>query len=291
MNKVVVRLTGGLGNQLHQYAFGLILAKRNNAELLVDINFLTKYSLKKNVTIRNFELDKFNLNTKFYNSILSRQWILVIINRFTIIEKILNLLDINVVIKYKSIKECLSRGCRLTYLNGIIGNWTDYQEDVDFLRGSMQISRDLRTLALKVDNTLASYDNLVSIHVRRSDYLYIDSIHEVLSLSYYEAAIAYCEKHIPCPTFVIFSDDVEFIRRHFSEHKFIRLKYTDSNSDFFDFLAMKKCKHHIIANSTFSWWAAFLGEDTDSISIAPKLFLKKETVNTQDLYPENWLIL
>lgn len=287
--KVVVRLTGGLGNQLHQYAYGLVLANKIKAEILFDKEFLENYSKKLNITFRDIEINKFDLKVKFYKSILSNHFVLRLIKKLKFISCFLELFNIKVITKYQPVDEIVLNDAYFIYLDGIIGNYHDYKNEVDLIKTSLNISPNYTDLVEIVKEEIDNQDS-VSIHVRRSDYLKEGSIHHVLDMSYYQKAIAYFESKTKNPIFYVFSDDRQFVEESFKGKDVRMIDYSGRNPDFFDFLAIKTCKHHIIANSTFSWWAAFLESVENRKTIAPSIFLKTEELDLKSTYPENWII-
>jgi hypothetical protein len=141
----------------------------------------------------------------------------------------------------------------------------------------------------------------VSIHIRRGDYVSNESankFHGVLSLSYYKNAIAHIESTISNPHYFIFSDDPEWCRVNLPS---VNENYTfiDHNSDdnaWQDLELMSFCKHHVIANSSFSWWGAWLADNKISLSnrivIAPlNWFVKMDEINKIDRIPTHWLLI
>lgn len=292
-NKVVVRLTGGLGNQLHQYAYASILAKLLSAELFIDKEFLTTHSKKLNITLRDLELNKFKIIHNYYKSIISSQLFLSVIKRFKFIKFFLNLFGVNIVSSYIPIGNLVSKKSKLIYLDGIIGNYIDYENHESFLMNLFIISNDFEDLLNSVESQIETSNETVAIHIRRTDYLKEGSIHCVLPMEYYEEGIKFIDKNIKNPKFYIFSDDIEFVKQNFiiDNQRFFCLDYSSNEAAFFDFLAIKKCKHHILANSTFSWWASFLGDTVDSLAVAPSSFLKTESLNLNETYPKKWTII
>lgn len=291
-NKVVVRLEGGLGNQLHQYAYGLILANKINADLYLDIQFLDNYSKKLNVTYRDYELNKFVTSCKFYKSILSSQLILRFIKKFKILNKILNFLSIDVVSEYIPLELFDNKKMKLIYLHGIMGRYSDYVNNVSFVKKNLKINPKFNSVLDVVKNHI-NYNESVSIHIRRTDYLKKGSIHHVLEMDYYKNAIEIIKRKIDSPKFFIFSDDMKFIQQNFDIDGdiFNYMNYTADNAAFFDFLAIKECKHHILANSTFSWWASFIGTSEEAICIAPSVNLTNEVLNLEESYPPTWIVV
>lgn len=286
--KVVVRLMGGLGNQLHQYAYGVLLAQKNEAELYIDKEFLTNYSKKLNVTLRDLEINKFNIETKYYKSVLSNQFVLSILKRLNL-NKFFKFFKFNIISSYIPLNSLNNKNSNFYYLDGIMGLNTDYVDDMPYLLEKFKINNDFFDINEQVKNKIIK-KNSVAIHIRRTDYLKEGSIHHVLDLEYYNKAINYIASKVSNPTFYIFSDDKKFVRENFIGENFKILNYSGENAAFFDFLAIKNCQHHIIANSTFSWWAAFMGNKNDGITIAPSVCLTTEKLDFKSTYPENWII-
>lgn len=147
-----------------------------------------------------------------------------------------------------------------------------------------------------IEETLKKYSNLhsnshsnnstVSIHVRRTDYLALSDVHLNLDMSYYEEAMSHFSAENS--TFVIFSDDVEFIRR---EPVFQKCKYkhiVTSEDDEYCFWLMAACEHNIIANSSFSWWASYINLNPNKIVISPNRWFgqKGPVYKIRDIIPE-----
>jgi hypothetical protein len=287
--RVVVRLTGGLGNQLHQYAYGFLLANKIKAQLLIDKEFLVKYSKNLNITLRDMEINKFDLDFEYYRSILSNHQILRLVKKIQLISDFLELIKIKVITRYQRLDSLILGNNNLIYLDGIIGEYLDYKSNLELIKRSIQVAPCFSNLMKIVNNEIIG-SNTVSIHVRRSDYLKEGSIHHVLDLSYYHKAMEYFELKTKDPIFYVFSDDREFVKESFRGKNIKMINYIGEHSDFFDFLAIKKCRYHILANSTFSWWAAFLESSENRITIAPSVFLKNKKLDLKSTYPEDWII-
>ena len=290
--RVVIRLTGGLGNQLHQYAYGCLVAKKINADLYLDVQFLINYSNKLKITKRDIELNKFDLNLKYkyYKSIFSNHLFLRIIKKIKLISFILEIFKTTVVTKHKPIDELNLKKWDFIYVDGIIGNFDDYKNDVEYLRDVLKINKEFDELVQIIENKVKTKES-VAIHVRRSDYIKEGSIHHVLDMDYYLKAIEFFENQFENPVFYVFSDDREFIEKTFKAKNIRILEYSGLNPDFFDFLSIKNCNNQIIANSTFSWWAAFLNGSQNGKIIAPSVFLKTEELDIKLTYPENWIVI
>lgn len=141
------------------------------------------------------------------------------------------------------------------------------------------------------ENILNMFDfqpkrDMVSIHVRHGDYLKNPSCHNVLVKEYYDKAIS-C---FPEDNFLIFSDDMDWCRSTFTGDRF---KFHEGENDLDDMLSMSSCKHNIIANSSFSWWGAWLNRNEDKKVFCPSQWVGTTLSHlyTKDIYCQNWIII
>lgn len=286
--KVIVRLQGGLGNQLHQYAYGLLLAKKINGELYLDTDFLTDHSKKLDITLRDLEINKFDIKAKFYKTIFSNQFFFSVLRRLRL-NSIFQALRFNVVSSYVPLSDLNNKKINFYYLDGVMGLYSDYKDSIPYLLENLKTNERFLGLESQVKSKITGEDS-VAIHIRRTDYLKKGSIHHVLGLDYYNEAITSMQSKLTNPVFYIFSDDNNFVKENFVGDNFKIIDYSGENAAFFDFLAIKNCKHHIIANSTFSWWAAFLGMKDDSITICPSICLTTEKLDLVSNYHNKWVV-
>ena len=130
----------------------------------------------------------------------------------------------------------------------------------------------------------------VSIHVRRTVYLDQEhiGIHYICTENYYKNAIRMVREQHPNAVFFIFTDDKEWCREHFKGHNFINVELQEGeNTDIADMILMSRCRHHIIANSSFSWWAAWLGDTGDGLLIAPERWINNRKMD--DIYTDRMI--
>ena len=157
---------------------------------------------------------------------------------------------------------------------------------------NFKVEYDPQIWLLNLQNKIKTDLQSVSLHVRRGDYTNVAKddyyqFNDVATIDYYNKAICYIKEHINSPHFYIFSDDIRWCKEIFHEDN---CSFIDNNYDpmsKFDMYLMSLCHHHINANSTFSWWGAWLCKYEDSIVVVPKDFIRG--VNTKDLYPEQWV--
>jgi hypothetical protein len=287
---VIVRLQGGLGNQLFQYAAARGMA--NGRKLILDSSALGSQAKNTpDTTTRFFELSVFS--TLKYSVLPA-----IALKVFTSENRFLRLVKKIFYPGLINIPECpvqqareLAARSKVIYLNG-------YFQDENFF---VQIRRTLLKELSFPDpgnfspvwlGRILSADNAVSIHVRRGDYLTPKALafHGVLGPDYYQASVQLMNSRVPTPHYFIFSDDPDWCREHldFPGDKSIM---PPGQKAWVDLALMSKCRHNIIANSSFSWWAAWLNDNPEKIIIAPRKWFADEEVNSSQctIIPDNWI--
>jgi hypothetical protein len=130
----------------------------------------------------------------------------------------------------------------------------------------------------------------VSIHIRRGDYVsnpLASKVLGALDTGYYLTAMRKMKHKYPHSTFIIFSDDLEWVRHNLPMPQSLT-RFVDTGSDMGDFEVMRSCSHHIIANSSFSWWAAWLNQSKQKHVIAPAHWFKDPQFQSKDIVPNTW---
>ncbi len=297
---IIVRLRGGLGNQLFQYAAGKALAEYHRTELLLDLYTYTRHPYRK------YELSKFNIEAREATRTEVRQFtgsnpIIRYLNKR---ENYLRCPKIFVQPHYHYYEDFFSLPAEI-YLSGY------WQSDKYFSSISAQLQKQF-TPKQSLDERNATLkeriqsENSVAVHIRRGDYAstsFYSSFFGVSSQSYYENAIEKMRREIENPVFYFFSDNIAWCKETFAGIKAEFVDYNQGDDAFKDLLLMTSCRHNIIANSTFSWWGAWLNNHANKKVIAPKewfrtdFLAKKEPVypsrfyNTKDLIPDSWIRL
>lgn len=123
-----------------------------------------------------------------------------------------------------------------------------------------------------------------SIHVRRGDYLTLQGIHPVQTMDYYNKAIE-CLKPFKIDQYIVFSNDIEWCKQNFVGDQYVFVQ----DADYIELFLMTKCNHNIIANSSFSWWGAWLPEQLDRVVIAPQNWFGNNTPDAKDVVPVKWI--
>jgi hypothetical protein len=283
-----------MGNQMFQYSCGRALAIRYNTDLCLDISNLVKNGPNGH-TSRSFELEVFDLDSSVADSKMIRAlkpFIYRLINVASLIIRSKGIQTDRYFVEhgsgYNSAINNISRDC---YLSGYWQSQKYFIEIEDIIRNDFKFRKNIEgrnSLWLeKIRNS-----NSISLHIRRSDYVnnMFHDIHGTCSLNYYNEAIQYIINSVQYPYFFIFSDDVEWARNNLKiEHPCEFIFGNTGKSSFIDMRLMSMCKHNIIANSSFSWWGAWLNPNPDKIIVAPKKWLIDSSVNTKDLIPFNWI--
>jgi hypothetical protein len=289
---IITKLKGGLGNQMFQYATGRFLALQNRTDLALDHKGYEK--TKNSDTPREFELDKFNLQYKKINSseihkIKNPSGQVSRIHR-AIKQKIFSIkhLDYSEHFLNQKINKDI-------YLNGFFQSEKNFLPIRDVLLKEFTLKEEFQSeLSKKISGQISAEINSVSIHIRRGDYASdqkTKNYHGTCSLSYYEKAISLIKEKIDNPYFYIFSDDVEWVKNNLEldcPHKII------SGNNLLiqeELILMSHCKHNIIANSSFSWWGAWLNQNNDKIIIAPTPWVNKKPNPHPNILPESWITL
>jgi hypothetical protein len=151
-----------------------------------------------------------------------------------------------------------------------------------------KIDDDTKIKLYEKYNDIINNENTCSVHIRRGDYVNLQNYHPLQSIDYYKSAFSKLNKDTH---YIIFSDDLNWCKDNF---KFLsNVQFIDGNKDYEDLYLMSLCKNNIIANSSFSWWGAWLNQNKNKVVISPKLWFGPSfsDKNTNDVYCKNWLIL
>lgn len=178
-------------------------------------------------------------------------------------------------------------------LHGYFQSERYFQHCADELRASLSfnptVMERVRTESSRLLSGIWHRPTTVSLHVRRGDYLSLPNHHPVCDPQYYAGALDLLEERFGRLRVVVFSDDIDWCRKTFRGRRY---RFAIGNDLGTDMCLMSRCDHHVIANSSFSWWAAWLNPSADKVVIAPATWFGPECPqDTQDLLPEGWLTL
>lgn len=285
---IIIKIHGGLGNQMFQYALGRNLSLLHNVPFKIDSSYLRS----TNQSGRSFILNNFN-------TILEEATIEEINKYRSTFQKIID--KIRQESKKKKISD-ISKNSNifnsdiLNHSDGYFdGHWNNekyFKDNWTVIQKDFTLKNPLNSKALECKNLIVSFQNATSIHVRRGDYVSISkitNIYTTLPLSYYEQAMKKIVEKYPDAHFFISSDDIDWVKENFPSNYPATFVSSSEISDCEELILMSKCKHNIIANSTFSWWGAYLNKNSDKIVIAPKNWFKDDNKNNFDLIPNTWI--
>ncbi len=287
-----IKLQWWLGNQMFEYALAYALSKEKWEPIILDPSVLENRFFWANWTFRHFELEVFGIQKEYrspshFVSRYVHPELIGIWNHF----------------KYgkRYTKETWGLFISVFPDNAYLDGWFNSYQYFEKYKDNIQEIFTVRTPFIKLNQGFTNlieeaWNRSISLHVRRGDYVnlsWANRWHGVCSIEYYKTAIASMMEKIENPVFFIFSDDIAWCRENIVFPEGIQVYFIDHNRNagHEDMRLMYTCSHHIIANSTFSWWWAYLGRNTQKMIIAPKKWLQNDTYNTKNLIPPSWILL
>lgn len=312
---IIVSLFEGLGNQMFQYAMARRLAEKHSTVLKLDVSSFESnkqrqyglhcFNIQEHIATQD-EIDALlkrprNKFERFNNKLLNK------------IGKVSRPSQNFFLEKYFHFNPCVLEAPNNTYLHGFWQSekyFIDIQDilinEFSFKYPQDDTNRDL--------NEKIKFHESTAIHIRRGDYINNDEtnqLHEVCSLDYYNKSITYIAERVSNPHFFIFSNDLQWVKEKFQINFPITIiEYNNGFRSYEDLRLMSQCKHNIIANSSFSWWGAWLNQNPDKIVCVPQQWFRKkyqdtkyslpkdcipwykdDFLDTKDLIPKNWIQL
>jgi len=275
VKQVVARVTGGLGNQLLNYAVALGIAERTGREVVLD---LTDFLIFPGG--RKYQLDHFQgpSRARHWNRLQTGCFLLAwVLNKRVSTRAFawycrsmrIRVLQSDKILDFDPcfVDESLARTDALLYLIGVYGH-IPYLPSDTVLREALRLTEPPQGQNRRIFDQVVGTES-VSLHVRRSDYLQMANGMVALGAPYYRCAIEAMARRVADPFWAIFSDDIAWCRQAFAFLK--NAVFVDGNADrpWEDLRLMSACRHHIIANSSFSWWGAVLGRDPEGYTMYP----------------------
>ncbi len=293
---IVVELKGGLGNQMFQYAVARALAQRQGTGVFLDRGFLDMDSNGR-WTKREYELDVFSgietsragFSAKILQYLHGHRY-----------EARLSSLP-SVLFPFKVYREkghaydagVLSFG-RHTYLDGY------FQSEKYFLPSATTIRNDFRFASApsarnaEVIHEIQQHSLAISVHVRRGDYVSLASAHDfhgTMESVYYQKGVRQILSRVPgTPRFYVFSDEPLWVRENLKlPGEMVVIDWNQGKQSYEDLRLMSHCHHHIIANSSFSWWGAWLNPSPEKVVVAPSIWFRGQSEQPADILPPSWI--
>lgn len=292
---IVLHVSGGLGNQMFQYAFGRAMANRMNVELLLDLSNPTLSIHQGFELSRVFGIKEQTATEYDMRAVLG--WQRPITIRKMIKKLSLKGLDLRNWVEEPSLhfSSKLLQVPNNVYIDGYWQSEKYFADAIECIREQFKFIQPPvglnNTLLLEIAD---SDTTAISLHVRRGDYVHNSAVKEVhgsCTLAYYNAAIQHVSSQVKNPFFYVFSDDLDWVKNHLEiPFPFKLISHNRGKCSFEDMRLMSLCQHHIIANSSFSWWGAWLNANPKKIVVAPKNWFA-DINRPHDLFPAGWSLL
>jgi len=304
---ILVKLIGGMGNQMFQYAMARALAHRHNCQLVIDKSLCAESETlnSSDLSLRPFGLDVFNIQAQIVDGACLEKTLKVrkecrlrraaalmfckAANRFTDSWKI-GIFER----KDVSFDKSLLKLPENVVLQG-------YFPSYKYFEGIEQLLRQDFTFIIEPDEQnrktmdLICSSNSVSLHVRQGDYISSEKTRNkfgICSPAYYQRAVGYFAKAVKDPLFFIFTNEPDFVKDNLKmDYPSVCVTHNSGKKSYEDMRLMSLCRHNIIANSSFSWWGAWINKNPDKIVIAPSPAFDVMGLKDYDFYPNSWMLL
>lgn len=287
-DKYIVKFNGGLGNQMFQYAFGYAMEKETGVETFFDMSFFEKKYA------RPYELGVFSLKVNQVED----YWLKLKLKAMWKLRKKLKkrkFFELTFFPEphfhyYKYAFQIRPN----TYIEGFFQSEKYFKKYEDDLHNAFKF----KTRPSKFNQYMIeqmSESNSVSVHIRRGDYVQkkrYQDLYATCSLDYYKRGVEHIANKYPNPRLYVFSDDIQWVKANWNlPYETVFVNHNTADQNFEDIRLMSNCKHNIIANSSFSWWGAWLNKNPQKIVIAPKKWFNDKRINQEDVIPEAWVRL
>ena len=273
----LIKMTGGLGNQMFINALYLQMKKRFSS-VQIDLSDMVHYKVHHGYEMnRIFNLPKteFCINQK--------------------LKKVLEFLFFKTILERKqngSLKAYTKKYIwPFIYFKGFYQSEKYFSEIKDEIRQAFTFNLNIANAqSLEMMKQIDADDKAVSLHIRRGDYLqpkHWESIGCVCQLPYYQNALSELEKRIPNPSYYVFSDDIDWVKENIPLENATYINWNKGEDSWQDMMLMSHCRNHIICNSTFSWWGAWLNPREDKVVIIPEKWFNHS--EAPYIYPDGWI--
>lgn len=279
---IIMKYDGGLGNQMFQCAAAITLAQKLGVEAKFDMSFFSKkYS-------RAYGMDIFGIEG---NPVFDFRVILYW--RLRRYRKFKNIFGLNIYAEKDNFcyDEEFEKIEDNTFIEGYFQSVKYFDEKL--IRKTFEFKNPPTGLNAQAAEDIM-HSNSVSVHIRRGDYVQkarYQKLFNELTLDYYKNAQKIIEEKVKNPVYYVFSDDISWVREHLGFKNAHYIEHNSGENSWEDMRLMSLCKHNIVANSSFSWWGAYLNSNSDKIVVGPKKWFNNEHMITKDVCPPDWVLL
>lgn len=290
---IYIQIKAGLGNQMFQYAFGRALSIEQNRPLALDISWYENHA--KRDTPRQFFLDKYNIVAKIAETSELEKF-------NTPLRKLYRKIVRRMIYKKDNVFRPAELKSQASYFEGHWSNEKYFKPHRDTIRKDLSLKNPLSlassSVIARMDELRGNGTEIISVHVRRGDCVtnvHAASYQGTVDTSYYDKSHQYFAQKIAPEkiAYFVFSDDIEWAKKNVlidMKTTYVSRPASETQIPEYEELhLMSLCDHHIIANSTFSWWGAWLDPKPNKIVIAPKQWLKDTSFDTSDVCPPEWI--
>ena len=288
---IIVNIIGGLGNQLFQYAFGYAISQKKDEVLKLDTNNLEVHGL------RDFELELYNINI----ILASKEEVKKLkYKNENIFDKVLRKIKRkDAPLSNQYYKEYTFNFDKNIFDKDIYfeGYWQSekyFKDNREDLLKQFTLKKEIHPQSQQYRQKIKSTES-VSLHIRRGDYVTdarTNNVHGTCSLDYYKNAVLQIDEKVKSAHFFIFSDDLDWTKENLDFIDGITfVELAEDIPDHEEIYLMSLCKHNIIANSSFSWWGAWLNQNGNKMVITPNQWFNDTSIDTSDLIPKDWIRL
>lgn len=288
---IIVNIIGGLGNQMFQYAAARALSLRSKLPLKLQISEFQDYDL------RDFELHVFNIeeNIASIEEINELKYQKCSFFKRNYLKMRKKSLPLSTSFYPEPHFNFDSHFIKINSSKLVSGYWQSEKYFSDFedtIRKDFSLKKELSAASSNFLEQIIN-SNAVSLHVRRGDYVTdktTNSVHGTCDLDYYTKAVTLLAEKYKELSLYIFSDDIDWVKDNIKfDLTTIFVELADNIPDCEEMYLMSQCKHNIIANSSFSWWGAWLNSNVDKTVIAPVKWFNDSSIDTHDLIPAKWI--
>lgn len=295
---IFLKLQGGLGNQMFEYAFARALSIRTNDKICLDMSGLT------NLTHNVYSLDHFNItNVETINNYhveknkklgykISNHFIWRAYNKGGLRKKFKIEKKMQIVFNTFGIYSCTDGYVKTykslskdKYVEGFFQSSKYFSKYIDIIKNELLVKDKILPQNKDILKEIKKSES-ICIHIRRGDYTVVTN-HLVCTIEYYKKAVELMKSEIKNPRFFVFSDDINWVKENIDFN--CNVTYVEGNNPNYEELRlMYSCKHFIISNSSFSWWAQYLSKNKNKIVVAPSRWFNDKN-QICDIYEENWI--
>lgn len=282
----IIKFNGGLGNQMFQWAFGIALEAETGVKTIFDMSFFDKKYA------RPYELDIFGINCPKVEGFFDKF-------KLALIWKLRkNMADKTIFgtgfysESHFHYDENLFNVRPNTYIEGFFQSERYFEGIKDKIRSAFQFKNMPDDFNQHLMEQISD-SNSVSLHIRRGDYVQkkrYQNLYATCSLDYYKRGVEHISKTVENPVLFIFSDDPSWVKANLDlPYECVFVSNNSGDKSFEDMRLMSLCKHNIIANSSFSWWGAWLNNNQQKIVIAPQKWFNDGKIKQMDIIPNGWI--